>query len=39
MKYAVVIASDAMMYIPTFIMTVSGIQKLMGRYSDAQTAR
>jgi hypothetical protein len=31
MKYAVEIGSGAMMYVPSFIKTGSGIQKLMGR--------
>jgi hypothetical protein len=30
MKYAVQKSSGAMIYIPSFIKTVSGIQKLMG---------
>jgi hypothetical protein len=41
MKYAVKTGSDAMLYIPSFIKTESGIQKLMGggeaihRYADS----
>jgi hypothetical protein len=30
MKYAVEMGSDTMIYIPSFIKIVSGIQKLMG---------
>jgi hypothetical protein len=33
MKYAVEMGSDAMIYIPSFIKTGSGIQKLMGENS------
>jgi hypothetical protein len=36
MKYAVVMGSGAMIYIPSFIKTGSGIQKLIRR--DTQTA-
>jgi hypothetical protein len=32
MKYAIHMASDAMMYIPSFIKIGSGIQKLIGGY-------
>jgi hypothetical protein len=36
-KYAVEMGSGAMIYIPSFIMTGSGIQKLMGGdYTDTQ---
>jgi hypothetical protein len=36
MKYAVEMGSGAMIYIPSFIKTGSGIQKLMGRgYTDS----
>jgi hypothetical protein len=38
MMYAVEMGSDAMMYIPCFIKTGSGIQKLIGGFTDAQTA-
>jgi hypothetical protein len=40
MKYAVGMCSGAMIYIPSFIKTGSGIQKLMGGggYSGTQTA-
>jgi hypothetical protein len=36
MNYAVEMGSDAMIYIPSFIKTGSGIQKLIG--GDSQTA-
>jgi hypothetical protein len=40
MKYAVVMGSGAMIYIPNFTRIVSGIQKLVweGGYTDTQTA-
>jgi hypothetical protein len=38
MKYAVEVGSGAMIYIPSFINTGSGIQKLIGEYTDTQTA-
>jgi hypothetical protein len=38
-KYAVGMGSGAMIYIRSFIKTGSGIQKLMGGYTDTQTAR
>jgi hypothetical protein len=34
MKYAVEMGSGAMIYIPSFIKIGSGIQKLIGRYTD-----
>jgi hypothetical protein len=34
MKYAVQIGSDAMIFIPSFIKTCSGTQKLMGGYAN-----
>jgi hypothetical protein len=39
MKYVVEMGSGAIMYIPSFIKTGSGIQKLMGGggYTDTQT--
>jgi hypothetical protein len=37
MKYAVEMDSDGMIYIPSFIKTGSGIQKLTGGDSDTQT--
>jgi hypothetical protein len=37
MKYATEMGSGAMIYIPSFIKTSSGIHKLIGR--DTQTAR
>jgi hypothetical protein len=36
MKYAVEMGSGAMIYIPGFIKTGSGIQKLMGGYTYRQ---
>jgi hypothetical protein len=41
MKYAVEIASDGIIYIPTFINNNSGIQNLLGLDTDTntQTAR
>jgi hypothetical protein len=38
MKYAVEMGSGAMIYITRFIKIGSGIQKLIGGYTDAQTA-
>jgi hypothetical protein len=38
MKYAVKISQGAMIYIPSFIKTGSGIQCLLGGYTDTQTA-
>jgi hypothetical protein len=38
MKYAVKMGSGAMIYIPGFIETGSGIQKLVGGFTDTQTA-
>jgi hypothetical protein len=38
MKYAVEMGSGAMIYIPSFVMIGSGIQKLIGGYTDTQTA-
>jgi hypothetical protein len=39
MKYAAEMGSGAMMYIPSFIKSGSGIQKLMRRrFTDIQTA-
>jgi hypothetical protein len=35
-KYAVEMGSGAMIYIPNFIKIGSGIQKLMGIYTDTQ---
>jgi hypothetical protein len=35
MKYAVEIGSGAMIYTPSFIKIGSGIQKLMGGYTDS----
>jgi hypothetical protein len=37
MKYAVEISSDAMIYIPSFMKIGSGIQELIGGYTDTQT--
>jgi hypothetical protein len=37
MKYAVQMGSDAMIYIPSFIKTGSGIERFIG--SDSQTHR
>jgi hypothetical protein len=37
-KYAVEMGSDAMMYIPSFIMIDLGIQKLIRGFIDTQTA-
>jgi hypothetical protein len=39
MKYAVEMGSVAMIYIPSFIKIGSGIQKLLGGYTDIHTAR
>jgi hypothetical protein len=39
MKYAVETASDALMYIPSFIKIYSGIQNLIGGHTDTQTVR
>jgi hypothetical protein len=36
MKYAIEMGSGAMIYIPSFIKTGSGIQKLMGGGGDSQ---
>jgi hypothetical protein len=36
MKYAVEMGLGAMVYVPSFIKTGSGIQKLMGRFTDTQ---
>jgi hypothetical protein len=36
MKYAVEIGSTAMIYIPSFIKTDSGIQKLIGGYIETK---
>jgi hypothetical protein len=36
--YAVEMGSGAMIYIPSFIKIVSAIQKLIGAYTDTQTA-
>jgi hypothetical protein len=38
MKHAVEVVSDAMIYVPSFIKTGSGIQKLMGE-ENSQTHR
>jgi hypothetical protein len=38
MKYAVEMCLGAMMYIPNFLKIGSGIQKLMGKITDTQTA-
>jgi hypothetical protein len=38
MKYAFEMGSGAMIYIPSFIKIGSGIQKLIGGYTDTQTA-
>jgi hypothetical protein len=38
MKYAVQMGSVAMIYIPSFIKIGSGIQKLVGGYTDTHTA-
>jgi hypothetical protein len=37
MKYAVEMASDAMIYMPSFIKIDSAVQKLMGAYTNTQT--
>jgi hypothetical protein len=37
MNSSVEIGSGAMIYIPSFIKTGSGIQKLMGEFTDIQT--
>jgi hypothetical protein len=37
MKYAVEMGSGVMIYIPSFIKINSGIQKLIGGYTDTQT--
>jgi hypothetical protein len=39
MKYAVEMGSGAKIYIPSFIKIGSGIPKLIGGYTDTQTAR
>jgi hypothetical protein len=39
MKYAAEMGSSAMVYIPNFINTGSGTEKLMGGITDIQTAR
>jgi hypothetical protein len=39
MRYAVEVGSSAMIFIPGFIKTGSGIQKLTGEYTDTQTER
>jgi hypothetical protein len=39
MKYAVEMDSGVMIYIPSFIKTGSGIQKLIRGYNDTQTSR
>jgi hypothetical protein len=36
MKYAIEIGSGAIVYVPRFIKNVSGIQKMMGGYTDTQ---
>jgi hypothetical protein len=38
MKYAIEMGSSAMIYIPSFIKTGSGIQKLMGGIINTQRA-
>jgi hypothetical protein len=38
MEYAVEMGSSAMIYIPSFIKTGSGIRKLIRGYTDTQTA-
>jgi hypothetical protein len=38
MKYAVKMASGAMIYIKSFIKTGSGIEMLIGEYTDTQRA-
>jgi hypothetical protein len=38
MWYAVEMGSGAIIYVPRFIKIGSGIQKLIGRYTDAQTS-
>jgi hypothetical protein len=38
MKYAVELGSGVMTYMPSFIKTGSGIQKLMGGHTDTQKA-
>jgi hypothetical protein len=38
MKYVVEMGLGAMIYIPSFIKIGSCIQKLIGRYTDTQTA-
>jgi hypothetical protein len=38
MKYAVETGSGAVIYVPSFIKIGSGIQKLMGGFTDTQTA-
>jgi hypothetical protein len=37
MKYAVEMGSGVMIYIPSFIKSGSGIQNLIGGYTDTQT--
>jgi hypothetical protein len=38
MKYAAEIGKSAMIYIPSFVKTGSGIQKFIKEYTDTQTA-
>jgi hypothetical protein len=38
MKYAIMMGSGAMIYIPSIIKTGSGIQRLIRGYTDTQTA-
>jgi hypothetical protein len=38
MKYTAAMGSSAMIYIPSFIKTGSGTEKLMGGFTDTQTA-
>jgi hypothetical protein len=38
MKYPVEMGSDAMVFVPCFIMIGSDIQELIGGYTDTQTA-
>jgi hypothetical protein len=39
MKYAVEMGSGAVIYLPSFVKIGSGIQKLIGGYTDTKTAR
>jgi hypothetical protein len=39
MKYAVEMGSGTMIYLPNIIKIGSGIQKLIGGFTDTQTAR